>query len=50
MDNYVTGALIRKLREDKHLTQEELAQRVCVSDKAISKWGNRARIPGHRPD
>ncbi len=38
MDNYVTGALIRKLREDKHLTQEELAQRVCVSDKAISKW------------
>ena len=38
MDNYVTGALIRKLREDKHLTQEELAQRVCVSNKAISKW------------
>lgn len=38
MDNYVTGALIRKLRESKHLTQEELAERVCVSSKAISKW------------
>ena len=38
MDNYVTGALIKKLREAKHLTQEELADKVCVSDKAISKW------------
>jgi DNA-binding XRE family transcriptional regulator/desulfoferrodoxin (superoxide reductase-like protein) len=38
MDNYVTGALIKKLREAKHLTQEELADKVCVSGKAISKW------------
>ena len=38
MDNYVTGALIKKLRENKHLTQEELADKVCVSSKAISKW------------
>ena len=38
MDNYVTGALIKKLREAKHLTQEELAYKVCVSGKAISKW------------
>ena len=38
MDNYVTGALIKKLRESKHLTQEELAERVYVSSKAISKW------------
>ena len=38
MDNYVTGALIKKLREAKHLTQEELADKVFVSGKAISKW------------
>ncbi|MBO4394390.1 MAG: helix-turn-helix domain-containing protein [Spirochaetales bacterium] len=38
MDNYVTGSLIKKLRESKKMTQEELAQKVCVSDKAISKW------------
>lgn len=38
MDNYVTGALIKKLRESKRMTQQELADRVCVSDKAISKW------------
>ncbi len=38
MDNYVTGSLIKKLREGKRMTQQELAQKVCVSDKAISKW------------
>jgi len=38
MDNYVTGALIKKLRESKKMTQQELADKVCVSDKAISKW------------
>ncbi len=38
MDNYITGALIKKLRESKNMTQEELAQKVCVSDKAVSKW------------
>ena len=38
MDNYVTGAVIRRLREDQHLTQEELAQRIHVSGKAVSKW------------
>ena len=38
MDRYVTGAVIRKLREEKRLTQEELAGRIFVSSKAVSKW------------
>lgn len=38
MDRYVTGAVIRKLREDKNMTQEELAGKVFVSSKAVSKW------------
>lgn len=38
MDKYVTGAVIRRLREGKKMTQEELAERVCVSSKAVSKW------------
>ncbi len=38
MDNYVTGAVIRSLRESKRLTQEELADRIHVSAKAVSKW------------
>lgn len=38
MDNYVTGAVIRRLRESKKMTQEELAQTIHVSGKAVSKW------------
>lgn len=38
MDKYVTGAVIRRLRENKKMTQEELAEKVFVSSKAVSKW------------
>lgn len=38
MNQYVTGAMIRRLREEKGLTQEELALRLHVSGKAVSKW------------
>ena len=38
MDRYVTGAVIRKLRENKKMTQEDLAEKLFVSSKAVSKW------------
>ena len=38
MDRYVTGAVIRRLRERKKITQEELAEKIFVSGKAVSKW------------
>ena len=38
MDKYVTGSVIRKLRESKNMTQEELAEKLYVSSKAVSKW------------
>ncbi len=38
MDKYVTGAVIRRLREQKKMTQEELAEKLFVSGKAVSKW------------
>ena len=38
MDKYVTGAVIRRLRENKKMTQEELAEKVFVSSKAVRKW------------
>lgn len=38
MNQYVTGAVIRKLREQKNMTQAELAEILQVSDKAVSKW------------
>ena len=38
MDHYVTGAAIKALREKYRMTQAELAEKLCVSDKAVSKW------------
>ena len=38
MNQYVTGAVIKELREKHHFTQSELAERLNVSDKTISKW------------
>ena len=38
MDRYVTGAMVRRLREAKGITQLQLAERMYVSDKAVSKW------------
>ena len=38
MNAYITGNTIRKLREAKKLTQAQLAEKLDVSDKAVSKW------------
>lgn len=38
MNQYVTGAMIKELRERNNLTQLQLAKRIGVSDKTISKW------------
>ncbi|MEA5050977.1 MAG: helix-turn-helix domain-containing protein [Oscillospiraceae bacterium] len=38
MDCEKTGGLIRRLRIEKNMTQRQLADRVGVSDKAVSKW------------
>ena len=38
MDNYVTGAVIKRLRENKKMTQDQLAQKIFVTSKAVSKW------------
>lgn len=38
MNQYVTGAVIKGLRERKGLKQADLAEKLAVSDKAVSKW------------
>ena len=38
MNQYVTGAVIKRLREEKNMTQLQLAERLSVSAKTVSKW------------
>ena len=38
MNQYVTGNTIKTLREKQKMTQVQLAELLCVSDKTISKW------------
>ena len=45
MDHYVTGTTIKALREKYRMTQAELAEKLCVSDKAVSKWENGRGFP-----
>ena len=45
MDRYLTGATIKALREKQGLTQAQLAERLAVSDKAVSKWETGAGYP-----
>ena len=45
MMGYVTGGAIRALREKKGFTQKQLAERLMVSDKAISKWETGRGLP-----
>ena len=45
MDNFVTGAVIRQLRQRKKLTQAALAGRIGVSPKTVSKWETAKGLP-----
>lgn len=38
MNQYVTGAMIKRLRENRKMTQLQLADKLNVSDKSVSKW------------
>ena len=43
--NYIQGTTIKKLREQQQLTQWQLAEKLCVSDKTISKWETGKGLP-----
>ena len=45
MDNYITGATIKRLCEAKGITQTQLAEQIGVSDKAVSKWETAKGLP-----
>lgn len=45
MNQYITGAVIKELREKNRLTQQQLADKLGVSDKTVSKWENAKGYP-----
>lgn len=45
MDTEKTGALIRTLRAQRGLTQKQLADRLHLSDRTVSKWERGAGCP-----
>ena len=45
MDNYITGAAIRRLREARGITQLQLAEEIGVGSKAVSKWETAKGLP-----
>jgi len=38
MDNLKTGNLIKEARKEKSLTQKDLAKKLHITDRAVSKW------------
>lgn len=45
LDKKAFGSFVACLRKEKGLTQKELAQRLYLSDKAVSKWETGVSIP-----
>ena len=45
MDSYITGSIIKELREKKGITQAQLADVLGVSSKAVSKWETAKGLP-----
>lgn len=45
IDNEKFGAFLIQLRKENGMTQKELAERLYVSDKAVSKWERGLSLP-----
>lgn len=45
MNQIQTGQLIRQLRLARRMTQRTLAERIGVTDKAVSKWERGRGVP-----
>lgn len=39
------GQIIRKLRKERGMTQEELAEKLCLTPQAVSKWESEISLP-----
>lgn len=45
MDQQRIGAFLKKLRKERELTQEQLAEHFCVSSRTVSRWENGNNMP-----
>ena len=45
MDQIKIGAFLKALRKEKHLTQEDLAEELHVSNRTISRWETGTSLP-----
>ncbi len=45
MDQDVIGKFIAKMRKEKNLTQAQLAEKINITDRAVSKWETEKSLP-----
>ncbi len=45
MDQIKTGQFIKTIRKEKNLTQREVAERLSISEKTVSKWETGNGLP-----
>ena len=46
IDNEKFGIFLSSLRKEHHMTQQDLADKLFVSNKTVSKWERGASLPG----
>ena len=49
MDQKKIGSLLKELRKEKGLTQEQLAEHFLVSARSVSRWENGINMPELSP-
>ena len=47
MNQEIIGKFIANLRKEKNMTQQELADKLGVTDRAVSNWENGRRLPDY---
>lgn len=45
MDMKKTGAFLKELRKEKNITQEQLAEKLFVSGRTVSRWETGSNLP-----
>jgi len=45
MDQKKTGELLKELRKEKNLTQEQLAEQFNISNRSVSRWETGTNLP-----